>query len=309
MSMDDRQRQIKEGAGLDEARLNQDFIEFLKKWSSPVLLVLAILAVGYWGWNRLQTTRELNQDAAWQALADARSTARPAQLVAVADEFSSIRPLALEARMLAGRLWLNAAMFRKEPGGADATAVIDDAKRAEFLTSAAGQFQEVVRLTEADPNLELHTMAALFGLAAVRETEGKFDEPGALYDRIVTLSARHFPELGAEAKSRKETLASLKETRGLVAEAEVKSKLPPAIPALPPMNPPGVPVAPLSGTPTLDLQPMTAPTVVPPAGITPVPSPMSPAPAPTPSPAPASPAPAPTPAPAAPAPAPAPAPR
>ena len=46
-SLDRRTRQITEGAGLEESRLNQDFVEFLKKWSTPLLLVIVAAVAAY----------------------------------------------------------------------------------------------------------------------------------------------------------------------------------------------------------------------------------------------------------------------
>src|SRR3954466_11659733 len=45
--MDQRQAQIRERAGLEESRLNQEFIEWLRKWGTPMLLAVALLSVAY----------------------------------------------------------------------------------------------------------------------------------------------------------------------------------------------------------------------------------------------------------------------
>jgi hypothetical protein len=42
--MDERQTQIRERAGLEEARYNQDFIEFLRRFGTPILMVAAVIA-------------------------------------------------------------------------------------------------------------------------------------------------------------------------------------------------------------------------------------------------------------------------
>ena len=40
--MDERQTQIRQGAGLEESRINTEFLDFLNKWSSPVLIVIGL---------------------------------------------------------------------------------------------------------------------------------------------------------------------------------------------------------------------------------------------------------------------------
>ncbi len=47
MAEDDRLDQIKEGAGLEDSRINQEFVDFIRKWSTPVLLVAALITLGY----------------------------------------------------------------------------------------------------------------------------------------------------------------------------------------------------------------------------------------------------------------------
>ncbi len=41
--MDERQQQIKSGAGLEESRINEDFKDFLEKWGFWLLLAVGVL--------------------------------------------------------------------------------------------------------------------------------------------------------------------------------------------------------------------------------------------------------------------------
>src|SRR5262245_7049428 len=84
--MDERQAQIREGAGLDEARLNVEFIEFLKKWSTPLLVIIALVALGYFGLQKLREARHAALTTAFTQLDAARTSGNPSGLLAVADE-------------------------------------------------------------------------------------------------------------------------------------------------------------------------------------------------------------------------------
>ena len=59
--MDQRQAQIRERAGLEESRLNEDFIDFLRKYGFLILLVAALAAGLTSGvrWYREYTVRKV----------------------------------------------------------------------------------------------------------------------------------------------------------------------------------------------------------------------------------------------------------
>src|SRR5437868_5931135 len=97
--MEDRQKQIREGAGLEESRLNTEFIDFLKKYSTPILVVIAVAAGGYAGFNYLQKQRDLARDHAFVQFEAALGSHNPKSLTAVADENSSRGAVAPMARL------------------------------------------------------------------------------------------------------------------------------------------------------------------------------------------------------------------
>ena len=73
--LDARQRQIKEGAGLDESRVNQEFVEFLRVWLPWILGAIALVLGGWVGWQRW--TQHKHQVIA-QAFADYDAAVMPA---------------------------------------------------------------------------------------------------------------------------------------------------------------------------------------------------------------------------------------
>ena len=66
MSLDRRQTEIEIGAGQTESRLNRDFIEFLQKWTGPVLIIVALVVGSIAGWNYLKRQRSAAEALAWE---------------------------------------------------------------------------------------------------------------------------------------------------------------------------------------------------------------------------------------------------
>ena len=72
--MDERQQQIKAGAGLEESRINQDLIDFLQKWGSWILMALAVAALAYAGLQWLERQR-VEKKSLWRASSAASNAA------------------------------------------------------------------------------------------------------------------------------------------------------------------------------------------------------------------------------------------
>src|SRR5262249_19526881 len=54
---EERQTQIREGAGLEESKLNVEFIDWLQKWSTPILLLIALTALGILGYKKWEKAK------------------------------------------------------------------------------------------------------------------------------------------------------------------------------------------------------------------------------------------------------------
>src|SRR5690606_41971572 len=109
--MDERQTKIKEGAGLEESRLNTEFIDFLQRWGTPALLVVAVIALGYFGYQRLQMARTEKVNQAFVELEAALSTdnPNPRALEDIAATYSSTRAVPHIASLTAADGYLRAA--------------------------------------------------------------------------------------------------------------------------------------------------------------------------------------------------------
>jgi hypothetical protein len=298
--MDPRQAQIRERAGLEESRLNQEFIDWLRKWGTPILLMVAVLSVGYALKDRWQKGKDDKLDQGFQELDNATSGANssPDTLLAVANDYDGHASISALARLDAADAYLDALRRGVKPGATVKTDkdhegelenpddALTDADRTDFLKRAGDLYQQVYDQTSSRPRQVLLTINSLYGLAAVSEGRQEFDKAKGYYEQIAKLAEDNALQgHQALAKERIDKLGDLQTIPKLFKKADL-----PAAPKKP------EPVA-----PTVTPAPAPAPAPVP--APTPTPGTETPAPSPAPTPAPgnpepANPAPAPAPAPA-----------
>ena len=217
--MDDRQTQIREGAGLEESRINQDFINFLNKWSSPVIMVLAIAALVWAGLRYLEQRRLDRVDQAFGDLQDATSGGNPspASLLALADEYEGVRSVSTLARLTTIDLYINAFIRGVEPGAeispqtgepvneADA---LDEDQRARYLERAGTLTREIIDAVSDEQDDKAILLAnAHFRAAAIAECERDIEGARASYERVRSLAeSEAFPSLARIAQDRLDAL-------------------------------------------------------------------------------------------------------
>lgn len=227
--MDERQQKIKEGAGLDESRLNQDFIEILRKWSTPALLVMAIVAFSFYGvqqWNKLKVAKVDDAFAALEAVRASGAT-RPSQFLLVAETHGEVRSVGLMAKLDAADAYMQSVFSGVMPGFAatgegkivypDGTDVEEDVQtllteedEASFLSQAQSLYASVLEETEDDEGRLMFAVSASFGLAAVEETRGDVEAAKAQLERTAALAERGgFVSHVAIARHRIETLGEI----------------------------------------------------------------------------------------------------
>lgn len=252
--MDDRQRQIREGAGQLESRLNQEFIEFLQKWSMPLLIVIALGAVGYAGWTRYKKAEIEKVNVAFQELESVTNSANPSpqSLTRVADEYESVRGVPHLARLAAADANLKAVRLGVKPGSeskpdgslASPTDALTEQDTVQYLSQAAQLYQRVADDTSGKPGMVMLRVSALYGLAAVAESRKLPDEAQKSYEQIVSLTDGGPYE--AHAKVARERIASLKDLDQNI-KLYSKSELPEP-PPLPALESPKAEVLPTDGT-------------------------------------------------------------
>ena len=282
---DDRQFQVRTGAGLEESRLNEDFIAFLRKWSTPLLIVVAVAAGGFALYTRYTKAQQEELSVAFEELRAAGTGERPnpTSLIAVAEQYPKIKSVANLARLQAADAYLRAVRQRVALGAAikaedgsllDASGILTDALREQYLNNAKEQYQLVLDATKNTPEKRLLAVAAAFGIAAVDESAGNFSDATAAYEETIRLSEAAGDTLHVEiAKKRLASLDTVKQIGPVISQAELPKPPAPPAPAAPAILPTPAPA------PTPEAVPAPTPT---------------PTPAPTPEAAPATPAPAPT---------------
>lgn len=198
MALDQRQTQIREGAGLEESRLNREFIDLLQKISMPALVIVAILAVGYAFKQRYDRAQKEKLDLAFSEIEAASNSARPSPdtLRSIADEYQSIAGVYLKGSLRAGDAYLDTFRAGIKPGAelkpdgslAKPEDVLSDSDKAYHLSQAQSMFERVYAETAGKPEYTLMRLESLYGLAAVAECKGEYDAAKSHYEDIIALT-------------------------------------------------------------------------------------------------------------------------
>ncbi|MEL7472074.1 MAG: hypothetical protein AAGK04_02065 [Planctomycetota bacterium] len=225
--MDERQTQIREGAGLEDSRINEEFKDFLAKWSTPVLLVILLIAAGYVFLQRQRQAAQDRRDAAFASLAAAES---PDALIGVANDHASIGAVAEVARLRAGDVYMTAVMSGLKPGAQLTPAgqieneddAVTDEDRTFYLEQAASLYEQVWQSSNDDPDRILQAAGAAFGMASVAETRGQRDEAVKWFGSAKTVAeANGMAPLAEIAQQRLDTIELGLTPPVLLAEADL----------------------------------------------------------------------------------------
>jgi len=202
--MDDRTSQIREGAGLDESRINQDFIDLLSKWSTPALFVIAAVVLAYWGYGQLQKRANAKVNRAFEEVANAVdytvASPSPVTLRAIREQYGDIRGIEPMSALREADVYLNAAVRGVAPGAElqldennQSTGVyaeedmLSDEDRQKFLDDAERLYREVAGM-KGEAGWAIHRLGAQFGLAAVAESKGDAAGAKAAYAEAKTIA-------------------------------------------------------------------------------------------------------------------------
>ncbi|MCA9281801.1 MAG: hypothetical protein KDA30_07155 [Phycisphaerales bacterium] len=183
--MDDRQKGIEIGAGLQESRLNEDFIQFLQKWGPRALYTLAIV-VGLWaGYQYYQRWQADKTDQAFQELADARGAllgatfaGSPDALLAIAEKYPTRASIAVQARLDAADIYAVSARRGVFPGG-DFNNEEDRLSPEEMKSQnerAKGLYEQVISQVGGNERLRTFALDAYEGLFTTELNLGNWPE-------------------------------------------------------------------------------------------------------------------------------------
>lgn len=217
--MDDRQTEIRAGAGLEDSRINREFLDFLNKWSSPVIMVFAVAALVWAGLRWLDQKKVEKIDSAFGELhaATTGGNPSPATLNALAAEYAGVRSVPDLAKLTTADLYLNAYLRGVQPGAQigfdgqpfEESDKLDEQQRENYLQQAGALASEVVSMTEGDQGKVLLTVQALIRAGAVEECKRDFDAAKNHYERVVTLAEQaNIPTLIQFGKMRIEALGT-----------------------------------------------------------------------------------------------------
>lgn len=242
--MDQRQTQIRERAGLEESRLNQEFIDFLSKWSTPILLVLAVAALGYVGWKKLEKSRLARADQAFSEFEGAANSTspNPASFEQIAAEYAGVRGVPMLAYLEAADVYLGAVRSRMKVGSQvnpDGTLknpedALGEGDRATYLDKAQALYEKAAKEASTTKARLSFRAGAVLGLAAVAECRGQPEDARSRYtEALRLLEGTPFADLSLTAKNRLESLDALATSPRLYSLDE----LPKAAPVVPPAGP------------------------------------------------------------------------
>jgi hypothetical protein len=224
--MDDRQRTIVEGAGLEESRLNQDLVDFLRKWGTPILMLVVVVAGLYAGSTMWKQHKERALNQAYADFHAAAVAGSPDNLVVVAEQNKGRGAVYQLALTEAADAYLESARLGVRPGGSP----VNDEDRlsneqvAANLARAGEIYGMIVTATRGKAGMALHELNGLYGQAAVAESLGKIDEARALLTRAVEVARKSgFMELARVAELRIATLEDVANPPRLYEVSDVRS--------------------------------------------------------------------------------------
>lgn len=233
MAMEKRQQDIQVGAGLTESRYSQDFIDLLKTWSLPTVLIIAAGVLAIQGWRLYKNRQETSLAAAFKDVEGAVVAGNPTNLVRLAEEHAGKRAVPWMARLTAADILMQAAVSGVAPGAEIDTDgkpkneadVLKPEQVQQKYDEAAAQYRIVLNETADSRGNEPHALSAAFGLAAVAESRGKWDEARQMYDRAINIADRGgFKAAQTLIKDRIASLDKLKETGSLLSDAQVLTR-------------------------------------------------------------------------------------
>ncbi|RMH26102.1 MAG: hypothetical protein D6693_07855, partial [Planctomycetota bacterium] len=207
--MDRRHGEIVEGAGLEESKINTDFVDWLKRWGTPILFAVLALAVAYRGWTYWQEHQTRQLDSAYLDLTAAVQAANPDAIVQVAEDWSGQTAISSQARLAAADLYLLAYSRNLRPGGTPGAAedIPTPQEREGYLAQAERLYRRVADDTEGVASRIVPHLRALSGLASVQASRGQFDEAAGILRAAATLADEaSFPALAQALRDRADRL-------------------------------------------------------------------------------------------------------
>ncbi len=237
--VDDRLRNIREGAGKEDSRYSELMTDLLQKAGPYVMGAVIVCSGGYLAYKWYDTKRTQALSAAFFELEQAIDSGSPSSLEAVARSHAGQRSVTRLAEAELGEIYLAAARRGVVPGAtlkADGGPerpedVLTPEKSSEYLSKASAAFQSTLDATKDDPQVSLLALKALFGLAGVAESKGDVEGAGRYYsDAATRAKAAGYDAVAQLATKRKETAGGLSAIPPLFTMADLPARMEAASP-------------------------------------------------------------------------------
>lgn len=188
--MDDRQRQVKVGAGLEESRINQEFLDWLGKWGPRVLIVLLVIVAAYQGKRFLDQNARQSENQAFVDYHEAVRTNDAAAVLVVGDKHDGVGTLWEMSRMRAGESLMREGTTGLMEGTVDRRSptpdeILSEEVRTQRLERAVELYEGVIARVEGKKNRVLYLLKAQDALASAMISLGRYDEGRALLESVV----------------------------------------------------------------------------------------------------------------------------
>ncbi|GAB5496298.1 MAG: hypothetical protein Phyf2KO_13780 [Phycisphaerales bacterium] len=237
--MDNRTDQIREGAGLDESRINQDFIDMLQKWSTPALFVIAAIVLAYAGWGFLKDRANAKVNEAFEEVAGSVdytvNNPSPTTLSAIRAQHGDIEGITPMTSLREADVYLEAAIKGVAPGSELALDennqptgeyaeedLLSADEIAGMLTKAEGLYRAVAESDQGGDGWAIHRLGAQFGLAAVAESKGDSAGAKSAYEAAKSIAdSAGFSLWSQIAAERLETVDQMSQSITLVSSASL----------------------------------------------------------------------------------------
>lgn len=248
--MEQRKPQITIGAGHEESRVNQEFTDWLKRWSGPILIVITLVSLAYVAKIRWKMHQEDRRDSAFADLVAARDAGDPSNLLRVAQEHRSLSAVRDLATLAAADLHLEAFRRGVRAGAQEDEQtrefkpddlLSDEAREAE-LDQAERLYREVLDRSVDDPDAVERAMSAYAGLASVAIGRRDWDEARKTLEAQIALAERRgVGALATVARRRLESFTALQKEPPVLPQDRIAVFIPPAPPEEFPVDPAAVP--------------------------------------------------------------------
>jgi len=213
---------------LNESRVNEDFLAWLKTSGWQYLAGLLVFMCVYLGYVNIKASRAAYRVEAWQALDQADL---PESLTEVAESYGDVGAIGSLARLRAAEAWMNSvqrnrvigATFDPATGQSASTAALSDEERAHYLASADGEYQAIIAADDGSPGRTLITLAAFYGRAAVAEAEERYDQAELFYEQAADRAEPFYPGKAEQARARAASIGAIQGTSRMFSREQIQS--------------------------------------------------------------------------------------